>query len=92
LWKAFSHKTSIVYIIRISHIPFFQSNPAPLMALISLAVMAVGLTIPFTPIGPGLGLVPLPAAYFGWLALILLAYACLTQQVKRWFVHRYGDD
>jgi Mg2+-importing ATPase len=83
-------QTLIVYIIRTSRIPFLQSNPASLMALITLVVMGIG--IPFTPIGPGLGLVPLPAAYFGWLALILLAYACLTQLVKSWFVRRYGDD
>jgi len=85
-------QTLIVYIIRTARIPFLQSNPEPLMALITLVVMAVGIAIPFSPIGPGLGLVPLPAAYFGWLALILLAYACLTQRVKSWFVHRYGDD
>ena len=85
-------QTLIVHIIRTSRIPFLQSNPAPLMALITLVVMAIGIAIPFTPIGPGLGLVPLPAAFFGWLALILLAYACLTQLVKSWFVRRYGDD
>jgi Mg2+-importing ATPase len=85
-------QTLIVHIIRTSRIPFLQSNPAPLMALITLVVMAIGIAIPFTPIGPGLGLVPLPAAFFGWLALILLAYACLTQLVKGWFVRRYGDD
>ena len=85
-------QTLIVHIIRTSRIPFLQSNPAPLMALITLVVMAIGIAIPFTPIGPGLGLVPLPAAFFGWLVLILLAYACLTQLVKSWFVRRYGDD
>ncbi len=85
-------QTLIVHIIRTSHIPFLQSNPAPLMALITLVVMALGIAIPFTPIAPGLGLVPLPVAYFAWLPLILLAYAALTQVVKRWFVNRYGDD
>jgi Mg2+-importing ATPase len=85
-------QTLIVYIIRTARIPFLQSNPEPLMALITLVVMAIGITIPFTPIGAGLGLVPLPAAYFGWLLLILLAYACLTQLVKSWFVRRFGDD
>jgi Mg2+-importing ATPase len=85
-------QTLIVHIIRTNRIPFLQSNPAPLMALITLVVMAIGIALPFTPIGPGLGLVPLPAAFFGWLALILLAYACLTQLVKSWFVRRYGDD
>jgi Mg2+-importing ATPase len=62
------------------------------MALITLAVMAIGLSLPFTPLASGLGLVPLPLAYFGWLALILLAYAVLTQLVKLWFLRRYGDD
>jgi Mg2+-importing ATPase len=85
-------QTLIVYIIRTARIPFLQSNPEPLMALITLVVMAIGIAIPFTPIGAGLGLVPLPAAYFGWLILILLAYACLTQLVKSWFVRRFGDD
>jgi Mg2+-importing ATPase len=85
-------QTSIVYIIRTSHIPFLQSNPAPLMALISLGVMAIGLSLPFTPLASSVGLVPLPAAYFGWLALILLAYAVLTQLVKRWFLRRHGED
>jgi Mg2+-importing ATPase len=85
-------QTLIVYIIRTARIPFLQSNPEPLMALITLVVMAIGIAIPFSPIGPGLGLVPLPGAFFGWLALILVAYACLTQLVKTWFVRRYGDS
>jgi Mg2+-importing ATPase len=85
-------QTLIVYIIRTARIPFLQSNPEPLMALITLVVMAIGIAIPFSPIGPGLGFTPLPVAYFGWLAGILLAYAGLTQLVKTWFVNRYGDD
>jgi threonine/homoserine/homoserine lactone efflux protein len=35
-------QTLIVHIIRTSRIPFLQSNPAPLMALITLVVMAIG--------------------------------------------------
>jgi Mg2+-importing ATPase len=85
-------QTLIVYIIRTPRIPFLQSNPEPLMALITLLVMAVGIALPFTPLGPQLGLVPLPAAYFGWLLIILMAYGTLTQVVKTWFVRRYGDS
>ncbi len=85
-------QTLIVYIIRTARVPFLQSNPEPLMALITLVVMAIGIALPFSPLGPGLGLVPLPAAYFAWLVLILLAYGCLTQVVKTWFVRRYGDS
>ena len=85
-------QTLIVYIIRTARVPFLQSNPNPLMALITLVVMAIGMALPFSPLGPGLGLEPLPAAYFAWLVLILLAYGCLTQVVKTWFVRRYGDS
>ena len=52
--------------------------------------MVLAISLPFTPAGPGLGLVPLPAAYFGWLALILAGYCLLTQRVKTWFIQRYG--
>jgi Mg2+-importing ATPase len=83
-------QTLIVYIIRTSRLPFLQSNPAPIMAAISVGVMAIGLALPFSPLAPALGFVPLPAAYFGWLAAILFCYACLTQLVKTWFVRRYG--
>ncbi|MCX5953427.1 MAG: magnesium-translocating P-type ATPase [Cyanobacteria bacterium] len=83
-------QTLIVYIIRTPRLPFFQSNPAPIMAAISVVVIAIGTALPFSPLAPALGFVPLPAAYFGWLAAILFCYACLTQLVKTWFVRRYG--
>ena len=83
-------QTLIVYIIRTRHIPFVQSNPAPLMAAVTLVVMAIGLAIPYTPIGAGLGMVALPPTYFAWLALILLGYGLLTQLVKTWYVRRFG--
>jgi P-type Mg2+ transporter len=52
--------------------------------------MAIGLALPLSPLAPALGLVPLPRAYYGWLAAILVCYACLSQLVKTWFVRRYG--
>jgi len=83
-------QTLIVHIIRTARIPFLQSNPAPLMAAVTLVVMAIGIAIPFTPIGAALAMVRLPLVYFAWLALILLSYAILTQLVKSWFVRRFG--
>jgi Mg2+-importing ATPase len=83
-------QTLIVYIIRTAHVPFLQSNPAPLMALVTLVVMASGIVIPYTPIGSALGMVHLPQAYFVWLAAILLCYCLLTQLVKTWYVRRFG--
>ena len=80
----------IVHIIRTPKIPLFESRASWPLLGISATVMALTITLPFTPAGPGLGLVPLPAAYFGWLALILAGYCLLTQRVKTWFIQRYG--
>jgi Mg2+-importing ATPase len=80
----------IVHIIRTPKIPFLQSRASwPLMG-ISATVMVLGICLPFSPAGLGLGLVPLPASYFGWLGLILGSYCLLTQVVKTWFIRRYG--
>ena len=80
----------IVHIIRTPKIPLFESRASWPLLGISATVMLLAISLPFTPAGPGLGLVPLPAAYFGWLALILAGYCLLTQRVKTWFIQRYG--
>lgn len=80
----------IVHIIRTPKIPFVQSRASWPLLGISATVMALAIALPFTPAGPGLGLVPLPAAYFGWLGLILAGYCLLTQRVKTWYIQRYG--
>ena len=83
-------QTLIVHIIRTAKIPFLQSRPSLVMALVTLGVMAIGIMIPFTPIGSALGMVPLPGLYFTWLAVILVGYCTFTQVIKSWFVGRYG--
>jgi Mg2+-importing ATPase len=85
-------QTLIVYIIRTSRTPILESNPAPLMATISALVMASAISIPYTPIGAAFGMVPLPLAYYGWLAAILLSYCLLTQLMKSWYVRRFGTS
>jgi Mg2+-importing ATPase len=83
-------QTLIVHIIRTAKIPFLQSRPSLIMALVTLCVMSIGIMIPFTPIGSALGMVPLPGLYFAWLAAIMIGYCTLTQLMKSWFVGRYG--
>ncbi|WP_457767055.1 magnesium-translocating P-type ATPase [Cyanobium sp. ULC065] len=83
-------QTLIVYIIRTRHIPFLESNPAPVMAAATVVVMATGIAIPYTPIGSALGMVHLPLVFYAWLAAILLGYCLLTQLVKTRYVHRFG--
>jgi Mg2+-importing ATPase len=50
----------------------------------------VGALLPYSPLGPTLGFVHLPASY--WLAVfaIILVYCVLANLVKTWFVRRWG--
>ena len=83
-------QTLIVHIIRTGKIPFIQSRAAAPLLFMTLAIMLIGMYIPFSPLAPMIGLQPLPGAYFVWLVGILFAYAALTQWVKVWFIRRYG--
>lgn len=83
-------QTLIVHVIRTAKVPFFQSWASLPMLLITASVMAVGMYLPFSPLAPSLGFVPLPAVYFLWLFSILTCYCVLTQFVKIWFIKKYG--
>ena len=83
-------QTLIVHLIRTRRIPFLQSSPSLPLALTTAAVMAVGVLLPSTRFGASLGMQPLPPVFFGWLVLILIAYAGLAQVVKTFYVRRYG--
>lgn len=82
-------QTLIVHMIRSEKIPFFQSTAAPAVIGLTLLIMAVGVAIPFSPLGAHIGLVPLPWSYFPWLVAILLGYCTLIQLVKRWYLRRF---
>lgn len=85
-------QTLIVHIIRTKKVPFFQSRPSGSMMLATLTVMAVGIWLPYSPFSRALGLVPLPASYWLWIAGFLLAYGFLAHLVKRWFFARFGGE
>jgi P-type Mg2+ transporter len=71
-------------------VPFLQSWAALPLTLLTTVIMAVGVCIPFSPLGESVGLVPLPWAYFPWLAATLLSYCALTQLIKMWYVRHFG--
>lgn len=83
-------QTLIVHMLRTEKIPFLQSWPSLPVLLATGGVVAIGIITPYTPFGAGLGMVPLPASYFPWLAGILLSYCLLTQAIKTWYIRRFG--
>ncbi|WP_407402866.1 magnesium-translocating P-type ATPase [Sodaliphilus sp.] len=83
-------QTLIVHMIRTRRIPFIQSNAAWPLMLMTFAIMAIGIAIPFTSFGSYIGLMPLPLSYFPWLIAILLSYCVLTQGIKMWYIRKFG--
>ena len=57
----------------------------------SLIIVAAGAWLTVSPLANTLGFVPLPPRFWLFLALMLLAYALLTQWVKSWFTRKYGE-
>jgi len=81
-------QTLIIHVIRTNKIPFIQSRASLALIATTVAIMLVGIWLPFSPIGPWLGLVPLPMAFWPFLVITLLLYVALTQGVKVWLVRR----
>jgi len=83
-------QTLIIHIIRTAKIPFLQSRASPALIATSVIICAIGIALPFTPIGDALKFMPLPPLYWPIIASFLLSYAILTHLVKTWFVRRWG--
>jgi Mg2+-importing ATPase len=83
-------QTLIIHIIRTARIPFLQSRASTPLIVTTIAIVAIGGIIPYTPVGTMLGFVPLPALYWVYVTAMMLAYAALTHVVKTWFVRRWG--
>ncbi|ELY4665148.1 magnesium-translocating P-type ATPase [Cronobacter muytjensii] len=84
-------QTLVVHMLRTRKIPFIQSRAALPVMVTTFIVMAVGVAIPFTPLGHLIGLVPLPLSYFPWLVGILFAYCVVAQLMKRFYIRRFGQ-
>jgi P-type Mg2+ transporter len=59
-----------------------QSRASWAMIIASLVIIFIGLYLPFSPLADSLGLVQLPAKYFGFLGIVIISYAVLVQLVK----------
>jgi len=83
-------QTLVVHLIRTPKLPFIQSTAAKPLLVMTFAIMALGVWLPMGPLAVDFKLQPLPAAYFGWLAVILFGYCALTTAMKRVYIKRFG--
>jgi Mg2+-importing ATPase len=81
-------QTLIIHVIRTNLIPFVQSRASWQLTMTTLLIMAFGAWLPFSPLAPALGFVPLPPLYWLLLLVTLLCYVGLTQLIKMWLVRK----
>jgi P-type Mg2+ transporter len=81
-------QTLIIHVIRTNRIPFIQGRASWPLIVTTVAIMAVGIYLPLSPLGPDLGFTPLPAFYWPLLVLTLVAYTLLTHTLKTWLVSK----
>jgi Mg2+-importing ATPase len=81
-------QTLIIHVIRTNKVPFLQSSASALLTSTTVAIMAIGVAITFSPVGRYLGFTSLPVLYWPILALTLASYMLLTQGVKMVLVRR----
>jgi Mg2+-importing ATPase len=87
--ESLATQTLVLFVIRTMGNPW-QSRPSRALTITTLATVAVGALLPFSPLGPPLGFV-VPQARFGvFVAVATLAYLALVQLGKRALVRRLG--
>src|ERR1022692_2522795 len=81
-------QTLIIHVIRTNKIPFLQSRASWPLTATTLAIMALGMWLPYSPLASSLGLTSLPRMYWPILLLTLLCYVSLTQLIKVWLLRK----
>ncbi len=65
--------------------PAWRSLPGRYLLAASLAVGALGIALPYLPLAPLTGLVPLPQPLLAGMVSIALLYAVIVEFTKTWF-------
>jgi len=78
----------VVFVIRTRRTPFFRSRPSRPLLVTTLAVVLVGVAIPFLPFASDLGFVSLPPSFLAILVGLAGSYLVLAEVGKAFFYRR----
>ncbi len=79
----------VIFVIRTRRNPL-RSRPQRWLALTSIAVVALAVLLPFSPVAGTLGFVPLPGEFFALLAVLVAIYLVLVELGKQAFYRRHA--
>ncbi len=83
--ESFWTQTLIIFVIRTRRIPFFKSRPSKWLVVLTLACVAFGTIVPFTPLGALMGFTAIPASFWILNILMTVTYLFLVDAGKVFF-------
>jgi Mg2+-importing ATPase len=90
--ESMASQSLVIHMIRSDKIPLFQSRSSWQLFLATGLAVALAIALPFIPgVSTSLGLAPLPAMYFAYLALAILLYMLLATFAKNLYKRRFGE-
>jgi Mg2+-importing ATPase len=84
-------QTLVIFAIRTRKSPFYKSRPSKLLFATSIAIVAVALLLPFTPLSAPFGFVAPPLEFFAFLTAFIVVYLTLVEALKTVFYRRYAQ-
>jgi Mg2+-importing ATPase len=85
--ESLATQTLVLFVIRTPKNPL-TSRPSVPLAITTVAIVLVGVILPYSPLASVLGFVPLPASYFLFLSAATLTYLALVEFAKRLLLRR----
>jgi Mg2+-importing ATPase len=85
--ESLATQTLVLFVIRTAGRPW-RSRPSLPLTVTALAVVALALALPYSPLGAVLGFVPLPIAFLPALLALVVTYLALVELVKGRLVAR----
>jgi Mg2+-importing ATPase len=83
--ESLATQTLVLFVIRTPRNPF-TSRPSSPLAITTVAIVVLGVLLPYSPLAHLLGFEPLPAKYFVFLGATTLTYLVLVQLAKRYLL------
>jgi Mg2+-importing ATPase len=85
--ESLTTQTLVLFVIRTVGKPW-ANRPSTALAITTLLSVAIGMVLPYTPLGALFGLYPLPGTYFLFLTFVTATYLVVVQFVKARLMRR----
>jgi P-type Mg2+ transporter len=88
--ESLATQTLVLFVVR-SGQPFWRDVPSPIVVGNCLAMLIIGIIIPFTSLGVRLEFARIPAALGFWLVAIVIGYLASMEALKHWLLREWWE-